>query len=329
MKKAFLSALLVVLAACTREPSPVVLTSLILSPPAPVQTRAGDPDDSKITDYNLYLFNSFGILEERVYVPYRSLKLTDGKVQYSTTLLRDVPYTILAVANLGYEVPLRSLEEARSFRYHLAYPDEFTQGLPMAAFLQDIRVGEAASVEVPLERLMARIELRIDRSDLLADIQFKVTEVRVGACPSSVQLVAPSKVNSREETFGLGYGKSGAQVSALNEDAGDGLSRSLSVYLLENRQGDLLDNVITDSGKVFYEAFYREVCSYIEIKAEYHSPTWHTPVGGRLIYRFYLGESLNNFDVCRNTWYRVTVRPQGDGLGEDSWRVDKSALTDS
>ena len=320
---------LIVLAACTQEPSPVILSSIILSAPASAITRAGDPDDSRITDYNLYIFNSFGTLEERVYVPARSLRLTDGKVRYTTTLLKDVPYTLLAAANLGYQLPFQTLEEALSYRYHLAYPDEFSQGIPMAAFLEEVTVGDDGCIEIPLERLMARVELSVDRSELLSDIQFRVMEVRVGACPSSVQLVGPSKVSSREDCFTRGYGKARGQVNDLNLTLSGGMSRSLSVYLLENRQGDLLDNVLTDSGKVFYDGRYNEVCSYIELKAEYHSSTLHTPVGQYLIYRFYLGENLNNFDVCRNCWYQVTVKPRGDGLAEDSWRVDKSGLIDS
>ena len=328
MKKILLL-LLVVLGACTREQEPLVSLALILNPQGSFATRAGDPDDTRISDYNLYIFNAFGVLEERVFVPYRSLKLVNGKVQYSTTLLRDVPYTILAAANLGYELPFRTLEEAREYRYHMAYPDEFTQGIPMAAVAENVTLGYDGVLEVPLERLMARIELSIDRSQLQADIQFKVTDVRVGACPSSVQLMGPSKVRGPQETFNLGYGKTGSQVSALNEGSGAGLSRSVNVYLLENCQGDLLNSVLTDSGKVFADGTYQDVCSYIEIKAEYHSPTRHTRAGDRIIYRFYLGENLNNFDVVRNTWYRITVCPKGDGLGEDSWRVNKEALTDS
>ena len=328
MKKILLP-FLVVLAACSREQEPLVSLAVILNSQGAFATRAGDPDDTRISDYNLYIFNAFGILEERVFVPYRSLKLVDGKVQYNTKLLRDVPYTILAAANLGYELPFRTLEEARAYRYHMAYPDEFSQGLPMAAFLEDVTLGDDGVLEVPLERLMARIELSIDRSQLQANVQFKVTDVRVGACPSSVQLIGPSKVHGRQETFNLGYGKTGTQVSALNEGSNAGLSRSVNVYLLENCQGDLLDNVITDSGKVFADGIYQEICSYIELKAEYHSPTWHTRAGDKIIYRFYLGESLNNFDVFRNTWYRITVCPRGDGLGEDSWRVNKEALTGS
>ena len=322
--------LLLFLVACTRMTTPDkrINSTICLTTGAAV-TRAADPDETLITDYNLLIFNSFGILEEKVFYTRRQLVLEDGKVCHRTRLLQDVPYTILAAANLGYELPFRTLEEARDYRYHMAYPDEFTQGIPMAAFLESVTAGDDGLLEVPLERLMARIELSIDRSQLQADVQFKVTDVRVGACPSSVQLVGPSKVSGQQETFTRGYAKTGTEVSALNEGSGAGLSRSIYVYLLENCQGDLLDNVLTDSGKVFTDGTYREICSYIELKAEYHSPAWHTRAGDRIIYRFYLGESLNNFDVVRNTWYRISVCPRGDGLGEDGWRVNKEALTGS
>ena len=97
MKKILLL-LLVVLGACTREQEPLVSLALILNPQGSFATRAGDPDDTRISDYNLYIFNAFGVLEERVFVPYRSLKLVNGKVQYSTPLLRDVPVFLPSTA---------------------------------------------------------------------------------------------------------------------------------------------------------------------------------------------------------------------------------------
>ena len=294
--------------------------------PGKVATRASDPDEERITDYNLLLFNAFGILEEKVFVSRREIELEDGKVCHRTTLLQDVPYTILAAANLGYELPCRTLEEAMAYRFHMVYPDEFTPGMPMATCLENITAGADGILEVPLERLMAKIELRIDRTALEADIDFTVREVRVGGCPSSVRLFSVSKAESAGQVFGRGYVKDWSQVSELNRDVTLGLSGPVSVYLLENAQGDLLEHVSSDQGKVFTDSRYREVCSYIEIKAEYHSPSAHTRPGEYLIYRFYLGENLNNFDVFRNVHYRITVRPEGDGLQEESWRVDQSGL---
>ena len=315
----------ILLTSCTRTEVPRLITSIYLNPATPL-TRSVTPDEERITDYNILVFNSFGILEEKHFVSSRQLTMENGRIVHRTRLLQDIPYTILTATNLGYEIPCRTLEEALSYRYHLAYADEFTPGMPMAALLRDVAVGTDGRLDIPLERLMAKIELSVDRRALDSDVQFTVREVSIGGCPSSVRLFGESKVESAGHIFRDGYRRTWSQVGELNRDQTLGISGTVSLYLLENLQGDLLEHVTTDSGKVFTDSRYQEVCSYIEIKAEYHSPSIHSRAGEYLIYRFYLGENRNNFDVRRNTHYRITVRPEGDGLREDSWRVDKSGL---
>lgn len=256
--------------ACTREENPYFLTSLILDLPGPIPTRAADPDEVRISDYNMLIYNSFGDLEEKVYVPARALRLHEGHIEYSTTLLRDVPYTVLAAVNLGYELPCLSMDEAREYRYHLAYPDEYSRGLPMAASLENVVLGER--VEVPLERLMARIDLQVDGSALPDDVQWLVREVSIGNCPSSVTPFAPS---TAEDRFTRGFRKEGRELEALNA------GKPLSFYLLED-----------DSGKAF-----------LEIRTEYHSSEWHSAPGEYLSYRLEVGA------VQRNTCYGITVTP--------------------
>ena len=314
---------------CTRTESLSSTISVCISllSPESLQTRATDPDEDRISDYNLFIFNDYGLLEEKVYVSSRQLETENGVVTHHTRLMQNVPYTILAAANLGYELPCRTLAEAKAYRYHMAYPDEYTPGIPMATVLDNVRVGEDGQFTLPLKRLMARVDLRIDRTALDPEVQFTVRSVRVGGCPSSAQLfLVRSKAESREHVFGEGFAKSWREVDALNREVSVGLSDVCSFYLLENCQGDLLENVTTEQGKVFDNSRYQEVCSYIELKADYHSPLWNSRADSFLIYRFYLGENLNNFDVQRNVCYRVTVRPEGDGLREDSWRVNKSGL---
>ena len=322
----YLFSLFLVPVGCTHQEDLPVSVCISLIPPEGLLTRAIDPDEDLITDYNLFIFNAFGLMEEKVYASSRQLETENGVVTHHTRLMQNVPYTILAAANLGYELPCRTLAEAKAYRYYMAYPDEFTPGMPMATVLDNVCVGADGQFTLPLRRLMARIDLRIDRSALDQDVQFTVRSVMVGGCPSSVQLFSVSKAESGEQIFRGGYAKSWQQLDALNKEVSVGLSGTCSFYLLENCQGDLLENVTTEQGKVFNNNRYQEVCSYIEIKADYHSPLWNTRSDSYLIYRFYLGENLNNFDVWRNTCYQVTVRPEGDGLREDSWRVDKTGL---
>jgi len=325
--KNFLPFIVLFLVACTREESSNVLTHFEISA-GDVLTRTTDPDDNQITDYNLYIFNPQGYLEERVYVPARALTLTDGVARHNTVLLKDMPYTILVAANLGYELPFHTLEEALEYRYYLAYPDEYSRGIPLSCYMDGVWAGEDGIIELKLQRLMARIDLNIDRTALDRDVVFKVREVLVGGCPSSALLFATSKVLHTGQLFVNGFLKQGNEVNALNRDETLGISGTVSLYLLENCQGDLLDHIETDSGKVFTEGLLNQVCSYIELRAEYNSARYHTGPGQRLIYRFYLGEDRNNFDVERNCLYRITVKPEGTGLRENSWRVDKSAIVD-
>ena len=317
--------LLLLLSACRSEVPPAAVPVQIRLLTDSVLTRALEPDELRISDYNLLIFNAFGILEEQVFVPYRELELQEGSVCFETTLLQDVPYTILAAANLGYALPALSLEEALAYRYHLAYPDEYSQGLPMAACLQG-PVGKSGVLDLPLERLMARIDINVDRRALDAGVRLVFTEARLGNCPSSVRLFGESRAETADQVFLNGFTKTGSQVQALNTDVELGLSGTVSLYLLENCQGTLLEGVSEDRDKLLADGLYPTVCSYVELKAEYYSESWHTHPGGRLVYRFYLGESLDNFDVRRNVCYPVTVRPEGDGLREDSWRVDREEM---
>ena len=322
----FLLPPLLLLAACRSETPPAATPVRILLRTEGTMTRALEPDDLRISDYNLLIFNAFGILEEQIFVPYRELKLQDGSVCFETTLLQEVPYTILAAANLGYALPRLSLEEALDYRYYLAYPDEYSQGLPMAACLQGCRVGPGGVLELPLRRLMARIDLRVDRRALDSGIRLVFTEARVGNCPSSVRLFGESKAETAGQIFLNGFCKTGSQVQALNSDVELGLSGTVSLYLLENCQGTLLEGISADREKLLEDGLYPDVCSFVELKAEYYSESWHTRPGGRLVYRFYLGESLGNFDVRRNVCYPITIRPEGDGLRENSWRVNQEDM---
>ena len=98
--------------------------------------------------------------------------------------------------------------------------------------------------------------------------------------------------------------------------------------MFENLQGDSERHIDSDRGKVFDKEDVRtELCSYIEMEMEYISEEKKSGEKG-LIYRFYLGEDRSNFDIRRNTHYHITVTPEKDGISEDSWRVDKSDLTD-
>ena len=300
-------------------------TVLVLDLEGSTPTRSGLPDETLVSDINLLIYNSEGLLEERRFLSGRQLTVTDGAVRLKTGLLKGVPYDIFAAANIGYALPALSRKDIESYRYHLAYPDEYSRGMPMSAHLDGyVNEGET-EVLLPLVRTMARIDVNIDRSKLDSDVSFQVTSVHVGNGPSSVRLFGDSRAESATQVFAGGFSLEGKLVQALNIDQTTGVSGSVSLYLPENLQGDLLTTK-DERGKVFTEGQYNKVCSYLEIRGSYHSNSWHTRAGEPLVYRFYLGDGPGNFDIFRNTACKVTDHLEGTGLGEDGWRVDKSRL---
>ena len=300
-------------------------TVLVLGLEGSTPTRSALPDETLVSDINLLIYNSEGLLEERRFLSGRQLAVTDGAVRLKTGLLKGVPYDIFAAANIGYALPVLSRKDIESYRYHLAYPDEYSRGMPMSAHLNGyVNEGET-EVLLPLVRTMARIDVNIDRTKLDSDVSFQVTSIHVGNGPSSVRLFSDSRAESATQVFAGGFSLEGKQVQALNIDQTTGVSGSVSLYLPENLQGDLL-NTDDERGKVFTEGQYDKVCSYLEIRGSYHSNSWHTRAGEPLVYRFYLGDGPGNFDIFRNTACKVTVHLEGNGLGEDGWRVDKSRL---
>ena len=300
-------------------------TVLVLDIEGSAPTRSTLPDESLVSDINLLIYNSEGLLEEKRFLSGRQLSVKDGTVQLKTSLLRGVPYDIFVAANIGYALPVLTRKDIESYRFHLAYPDEYSRGMPMSAHLDGyVNEGEA-EVLLPLVRTMARIDVNIDRTKLDSDVTFQVTSVHIGNGPSSVRLFGDSRAESATQIFAGGFSLEGRQVQALNIDQSPGVSGGVSLYLPENLQGDLL-TTNDERGKVFSEGQYDKVCSYLEIRGTYHSNSWHTRAGEPLVYRFYLGDGPGNFDVFRNTACKVTVHLEGTGLGEDGWRIDKDRL---
>ena len=300
-------------------------TALVLEAGSGMPTRSSLPDDRLVSDINLLIYNGEGLLEERRYLTSRQFTVLDGTVSLNTTLLTGVPYDIFVAANLGYALPALSRQDVESYRYYMAYPDEYSRGMPMSGRLDGFVSEGETEVRIPLVRTMARIDLVLDRTELRSDVTFLVTSVTVGNGPSSVRLFGDSKAEGATQVFAGGFTLDGKQVQALNIDQSPGVSGRVSLYLPENLQGDLLDTD-DETEKQFSEGPYGRVCSYLEIRGSYHSDTWHSRAGEPLIYRFYLGDGPGNFDVFRNTACQVTVHLQGTGLDEDSWRVDKSRL---
>lgn len=286
-----------------------------------LESRAYDPDEDLISDISLLIFDERGSSEA-------CLWSEDGRSTFETRLLIGHKYTICACANFGYRIQVENISETADIKYHMAYPDEYRNGIPMYAIEEVTLSEDDREITITLERLMAKISLQMDRSILSDDVRMYVRTARIGNCPRSVSVFTESRVRNEDDCFPSGFVRKDFETDMLNTGSDKGLSGSIYLYMLENMQGEMDTDIYEDSEKIFGKTdSRRKTCSYIELEIEYMSDEFYS-TGKGLIYRFYLGEDRNNLDVERNCHYHITVTPEDDGLSDDGWRVDKSSLND-
>ena len=285
------------------------------------QTKSEMPDEDRISDISLLIYNAYGSIEKDIY-------LENWQQSCSVSLLKGTEYSIYACANFGYEVKADRKEDLEKIEFHLAYPDEYREGIPMCASRQKIVVKDDCTITLELERLMSEIRVRMDRSRLSEDVKMNVTGIRIGNCPKKVKPFFVSRTVNEDDCFRVGFVHDDIGCTPLNRQDTKGMSNYISLYMLENRQGAFSGEDIThDSQKVFKENDPRgETCSYIEMELEYTYRDYAS-IEKPLIYRFYLGENLNSLDIVRNCRYNITVSPEDDGLSEESWRVDQTGIS--
>ena len=315
---------LTLLVGCLPETVPVVKEAEVklIFDSGQMQTKALDPDESLISDVSIMIFDADGNAEECIW-------LADASEETSVMLTQGNTYSIRACANFGYRVYADHLDELSEVTYHMAYPDEYREGIPMYASLDGFKAEDCESLTLHFERLMAKISLKMDRSRLSEDVTMNVLSARIGNCPKCVHICGPSRISSHDQCFTTGFSRGEFETEVLNIQGPDMTSGEVSLYMLENMQGDIIPGIGEDEEKVFPAGDpRREVCSYVELEIEYLSSQKFSS-SRNLVYRFYLGDSRNNLDVERNCHYTITVRPEDDGLSGDGWRVDKSGLLDN
>ncbi len=283
-----------------------------------ILTRAESPDENMISDISLMIFDANGSAEE-------CIRMEGGIAECSTRLISGKKYILCACANFGYRIYADEIEELDEITLHLAYPDDYRHGIPMYV-RKEIVVGEdGGTIDLELERLMAKISLQMDRRKLSEGVDMNVRSVQIGNCPRKAVISKDNKVSDEDDCFPSGFYLGSSEAEALNRTSESGLSRPVSLYMLENMQGTI--DIDEDSDKTFGPNDHRShVCSYIEINMDYTSSDYESGSEG-LIYRFYLGGGQDDLNIERNCHYHITVTPEDDGLSDDGWRVDKSDLT--
>ncbi|MGM9734994.1 MAG: Ig-like domain-containing protein [Candidatus Cryptobacteroides sp.] len=284
--------------------------------------KSSDPDENKVTDLSLMVFDGYGMLEEYRWVPGQEMEsaMKDG---IRLRLATGKRYSFRGCVNFGSRVYARTMEELNDLTFHLVYPDDYREGMPMF-IMEDVEVGrDCRSISLGIRRMMAKISLRLDRSRLSEGVEMNVIGARIGNCPRRMMVFTDSRAEGKDDCFAAGFSKDEFETGPLNTTGRDGKSGEVTLYMLENKQG-ILDE--EDVGKDFPEGdIRRQTCSYAEIDIEYKSSekaSWSSP----LRYRFYLGDGKADLNVERNCHYRVTICPEDDGLSREGWSIDKEGL---
>ena len=265
-------------------------------------------DDGLIDNVNIYLVDSRGYVHSQCY--------SDMPGDLEMDIFCGQTYTLYVVANVGKSFNAKRETEILEMQQNV--PVALDGAVPMSGVYGPEIIEDGNVITVPLTRMVAKIVVKGDFSQLNPDVSIDVKSVALKNVPRKSMVFKDNKID---------FSSDAVDGTAIFLSSKLAFMSGVEFYQLENLHGRLLPHNTTSSGKVFpVGSIYESICSYVEIKASYMSDKKE----GEVIYRFYLGEdAVSNFDVCRNTQYNVTVGFVGDGcVEENSWRVDISELTD-
>ena len=253
----------------------------------------------------------------------------DGASEFSLehTLIIGRTLEVFAIANVPFPVPPATRDEAMALRYACAGPGEWASGLPMAGHSTFKVRYSSPEVTVDLERLVAKLCLTVDTSQMEhGSIEF--TSVAVRQMNATCLYFDCSSASSAADVMDGDYATP-EEIARLNTE---GRTFVMPFYMLENQQGDLLAGNTDPNNKTpdSVEAAGGDpcTCTYIEVTGNYRDRSGHL-IGEPLYARFFPGEdACGNFDVVRNSIYRVTMIVTDRGCLRADWKLE-SNITDT
>lgn len=267
-------------------------------------------DEEQIKNINVYAFKD-GLLVSEVY----SLNADE----ITMILPANSTYNIYAVANIGInEADVYEELFVNEFYYSISSIRALSRGVPMRCVSDRVYVGATAqTVDLRLERMIAKINLSVDKVSLLDGLRVK--SVRLCQSASRVHPFkwygqGGSRVESESQTIDGDYA-SAADLNRLNA------GREVTFYTLENCQGVLLpDNKRPDMKVPKMIPEKEKLCSYLEIECEFDGSGLFD---GDVRYRIYLGlDECTSFDVPGNSSINIQLMLTGDGLKKVTWKAN-------
>ena len=232
-------------------------------------------------------------------------------------------YRLYAFANSPSRIGgLETEDDILGWVYSTDLSGHFPSGFPMAG-IREYKVSEEdTGCTIEMVRLVSKVLLTLDKSEMNLHGAFTLNSVKLHNCPSRLKPFAQNQKALDASDVGDGDLASADDLAKLN--AGE----SVSFYILENMQGDLLPSNTDPWEKIPSNLTSAEgLCTYLEASGSYISPGYN----GSDSYRMYLGkDNIKNFDLCRNSLYRLTLSPTEDNMRMDgNWKITASDWSDT
>ncbi len=229
-------------------------------------------------------------------------------------------YRLWCAANLGGKVEVRSPEDFTDAVRQVSAAGIEASGIPMySEGRNEIRItGASDRAVIHLKRMMARVDLAVDKCRLASPGGFSVSSVRIYDPVKNFTPFASSI--SRPHAGEAGQVFDSASASDLIRLNSGGTVR---LYAFENLQGTLLPGNKDPWRKVPSNiGGAGPYCTFLEVVCDYDTGAGK---GEGITYRMYLGDdATTNFDVRRNTVYRLTLEPTEEEIrgGRGSWKLE-------
>ncbi len=282
----------------------------VLSQPETKSRLTAQDIETRISNLTVFIYDQEGNEAFSAY-------LLSGFDAIQAVLRSDKTYSIYACANMGDQrstfisLGASALSE---MSYSVDYASINTSGIPMAGRVEERSFYDGEQITIPLERLLAKINVSLTCS-------------WEGAVITGAKV---HKLNKLLRPFGVSAATSAADILDVQEihgtTAGTAASLSAVFYVPENIQGSIED--ISCAQEKSYDTSnssltaIRDYASYLEVSV--HSTGEYE---GEMTYRSYLGANASSdFNIRRNEIYNWSILYWPDQLIDYDWKRDNSQL---
>lgn len=294
--------------------------NLVTSDFSQVQTRLSEDEENAWSNVWIAQFDDSGNI-----VPASVAEHLESEGNFTITLAPCADTKVYFVTNLATNpfVGISTLDDFLASSYSTT---DITDGnrLVMVGVWEGAVTGNVGLIDIVVyaKRMTAKVDFVIQTVQPGGNYYIRATKVQLGGVATTMTYGTGSKVTSSADVVTL------AECALTKDDAKSSelfyYYTAPTQYMLENMQGthgsassDIEKNANAPKDGA------DDISAYVLVWADICDAMNY----GKAVYKIYLGEnSFDNFDICRNTHYTVTITINGLGNTTTDIRVDKSNI---